>query len=87
MALGQSPQERTREELFEIFGFNHKDYFMEKLASTVRALQEYEIEVSPNLQDKTPAGIYLLKRLQPSGLPGSSILERLARHESGYSGV
>ena len=84
MALGQHPQERTREELFEIFGFNHDHYFMDKLSSTIRALRDFEIEISPNLQDEAPDGIYLLKvkGQKSSGSTSSSVIERIARHES-----
>lgn len=82
MALGQQPQERTRDELFDALGLDAGDHFLTKIAAADSILRQCGIEIRPRLQDDPPDGIFLLRRKDADIPTETTILDQLAKLES-----
>ena len=82
MDLGQRPQERTRDELFDVLGLAHEPYLLNKLGEADRMLRDFKIEVYPSLQDNPPAGTFLLRRKSAGDYSEDAVKDRLSRPES-----
>ena len=82
MALGNRPQEKTRDELFDALGLDNEDFFLSKLTAANRILRECRIEVQPGLQDEPPDGTFLLRQKNAEQTREVAVLDRLAKLES-----
>ena len=80
--LGERPQGKTREEVFDAIGLNDEDYFLAKLSTANKVLSECGIEVHPQLQEDPLDGIFLLRK-KDAGIPSeTSVRDKLSRPES-----
>ena len=82
MDLGQCPQEKTRDEVFDVLGLDREPYLLNKLGQADRILCDFKIEVHPSLQDNPAAGMFLLKRKNEGGYSEDAVNDRLSRLES-----
>lgn len=82
MNLGNRPQERTLDELFDVLNLHDEDYLLTKLAEANKILCECEVEVHPRLQDNPPEGTFLLRRKNATVTSEVALRDRLAKHET-----
>ena len=82
MDLGQRPQERTRDQMFDVLGLDQEPYLLNKLGEADRMLRDFEIDVLPSLQDNPQAGTFLLRRKSAGDYSEGAVKDKLSRLES-----
>lgn len=82
IALGNTPQETTLDELFELLGLDKEQYFLARLVRADAILANLGIDAQPRLQDAPLEGPVLLQTENVGSLTEANLAECLAVGET-----